>query len=233
MKVIAKIGNPLPPYNILYKKFASRCLSEPENLEPLKNDFTELKDIFVRGRQVEKFCSQTTTLVNNLTAGGKFKLANIFTGEVGKLYMQIGQYKKAEPYILLSKQISKEFNDNLHVLARLNDLEIIYKKLGWRHSMFAVFKEKKDCIKYILKNYEKNANNYCSIHRAPTALEAVKIQLAYTYTGLAKLLMHNKPQDGIRALEKAGAIYAELGKAKELHYLEEKINRIRTQFGGI
>ena len=92
--------------------------------------------------------------------------------------------------------------------------------------LLGVLHNKKECIKEIINNYDVSVKNYQSIVRPPTSLDAVMVQLAYTYSDISDLLLRRRPQDSLNATVKARNIYQKLGRAKETQYLNVKIERI-------
>ena len=232
MKFMSVINNKkiyVKPYDTLYKeyrKFIKNLGTESPNPSRIKTEFIQLEDKFVREHQTKAFCDNSNNFIDKLIKDGKDKLANIFLNELGKLHLRKGDYATAEKYIMDSLDLSIKFNDNIHALARLNDLEIIYKATGDRKNLLRVLHDKKTCIKEIIRNYEENVKNYQSIIRPATSKESILIQLAYTYSDISDLLLRNRPQDSLKATMKARDIYERLGKAKETKYLNVKIEKI-------
>ncbi len=216
-------------YNPLYKgykNFVKNFSKESVSQNEIKTEFIYLQDRFVKEGQTEAFCANSENLIEQLITNGREKIANILLNELGKLHLRKKHFPLAEKYIIMSLNLSKNFKDNFHVLARLNDLERIYKATGERKKLLGVLHNKKECIKEIINNYDVSVKNYQSIVRPPTSLDAVMVQLAYTYSDISDLLLRRRPQDSLNATVKARNIYQKLGRAKETQYLNVKIERI-------
>ena len=211
----------------LYSNFERNCHTVSDcNFAEVKDTFQKLNAEYTKQGFGRQFFFNSEQLTDNLIKNGNFRLANILINELGKIYMRIGKNDLAEKTIMQSMDISTQLNDNLHVLARLSDLEILYKKSGNRKRLFQILHDKKQCAKDIINDYDNCVKNFQSLHREPASLDAVKKQLAYTYSGLADLLMHSKPKDSLKLTQKAKEIYDELGQQKEAEYLKIKIGII-------
>ena len=93
-----------------------------------------------------------------------------------------------------------------------------------------IYKQKKECCKRVIADYEQNVKNYDSILKKPTPKEGVQTQLAFTYSDLAHMLERRKPQDAVNLYTKSKNIYEGLGKERETAYLTERIRRLQERY---
>ena len=226
MKVLKNIGSANDIFKKTYSDFSHQCTNGVA-LRDLKDDYNKMQDLFISTHQVDVFCAKVAELANQLKAEGKTNISDFLINQIGKLCMRFRMNDKAEYLLNIAIKNSRENNDGLHELARLMDLEALYKENGVRKDLFRILREKKECCKKILENYEEQVKNFHSINRKPTSKEAVQIQLAYTYSDLAYMLERRKPNDAIKLYEKTCNIYDSLGHEKEVKYLQEKIRRIK------
>lgn len=215
--------------NNMYSSFTRNCIGQKKEPTELKDEFLRLNTKHVRSGMGDSFLYKTEKLSGHLLKKGNLKLANIFINELGKIYLRIGDVELAEKTIRKSIKISTLLNDNIHVLARLNDLEYLYKAINNKEKLFKILKEKQKCAIEIINNYEKSVKNFNSLMKAPTSLESIKKQLAYTYNDMAELLLPKKPKESLKLIQKTKEIYEELGQKKEVDFLEVKMQIIRNK----
>ncbi len=229
MKVLFRLGTQENIFQEAYSAFSNNCLRNKPTLEIAKNNFQEIRDLFIKNKQLENFCEKTLNLSEELSNQGEQKLNDMIINELSKLCLRY-KLPMAENILKISIENSRKKGDGLHVLARLTDLEELYKSTRNRKSLFFTLKQKKECCKQILENYDSNIQNFDSIHKKPTSREGIQTQLAYTYSDLASLLERRKPKDAINLYSKSQDIYVTLQKEQESKYLKEKIKRLQTRF---
>lgn len=211
-----------------YKSFVRSCIGNNYELTNVKSEFIRLNNVCKQNGLHQNFCDATEKLYKYLIEHNNTKLSNIILGELGKIYARTGNFTHAEDTLIKSLMISKSMDDNIHVLARLTDLEFLYKDFGDKKKLYRTLKEKIKYAKEILENYEQNASKFNTLTKSPTSKNSIKIQLAYAYTNLADLLIRKHPQDSLKLVEKAKQIYMELAKTKEIKYLNVKQDIIKS-----
>jgi len=223
MNTIIRLGTNIPNYKQIYSNFSQRCLTNNPDFKQVKGEFIGIKNTFLSHRQTDSFCTNTLKLAQTLIDNGNEKLANVLINEIGKIYLSMRKYGDAERLIRYSLEYSRSVNDRLHVLARLNDLEEIFRAQKNRKRIFGVLRDKKECLKEIIADYDGSVKNFQTIFRPPTSLESVKTQLAYTYSGISDMLWYRSPENSLRAVQKSKQIYEELKKQEQLIYINNKI----------
>lgn len=212
----------------MYSDFARNTKFTNPNAKDIKSKLKKLEFISIAENKTDLFCYQSEMLANTLIKRGNLNIGNIILGEIIKLLLNIGQLDNAEIIVKKAIEISKKQNDKIHIMARLSDLEYIYKQQRKRKELYYVLGQKKIYAKEIIQNYEQNAQNYQTVNKKATSLDSIKIQLARVYTELARLLEYKKPDDSTRALEKAKSIYEEINRPEEVTYLSNKIFANKT-----
>lgn len=228
MKVI-KIGSAENIFQQTYNDFCATCRQKSPELANIRDKFHELRDLFISRNQVDELCDSTIELSSQLHKEGIPDISSLLLNELSKICVQFNLHDKAERLLCIAINNSRQNNDGLHELARIIDLERIYKFSGNRRGMFQILSQKKECCKKIIENYEENLANFRTIHRKPTSKKDVQIQLAFTYSDLAGMIERRKPIDALKLYEKSKQIYIDLGAKKEVAYLKEKIRRVRIR----
>ncbi len=219
----------------MYRNDVKRCLKYPEDMKTAKESFLKLEAMCRKTNQDDIFCENAQKFAIHLQKNGKMKLANIIYGELGKIFGAIGKIGQAEECIEKSIDICNCLDDKIHILARLTDLEIIYKHSRNGKKLYTTLIRKIECGKEILNNYENYVKRFNTISRKPMSQEAIKVQMAYAYSDLADIIKHKRPHHSIKLIKKAQEIYIELNRQKEVNYLTKKIELItqgskNTQF---
>ena len=207
-----------------YKKFSTYCLNSRVDVIMARQDFKDVGDLFVKTNELESFCDKTIELSRELRENGNLRLSDILINELSKLCLSFSNYNRAEELLLVAIRNCQNKNDSLHELARLIDLEKLYKETNNRKALFQILGMKKACCKKILNNYEDSVSNYDSILKNPTSKKSVEIQLAFTYSALAEMLERRKPEDALRMYQKVREIYQAIKCPKEVEFYDKKIN---------
>lgn len=230
MKVLFKLGKQNDIFQSAYANFTKRCLRPEQEILNAKNDYIEIRDLFVHGGKVEDFCNRTVKLSDELKINGNSRLSDLLINELSKLCINFNMQAKAEELLHIALENSRKKNDGLHELARLTDLEYLYKNLNDRKNLFNILQQKKECCKNVIAEYEQNVKNYDSILKKPTPKEGVQTQLAFTYSDLAHMLERRKPKDAVNLYTKCRNIYESLGRERETAYLNERIRRLSERY---
>lgn len=211
-----------------YNEFYKNCLDGRTSIAKIRHDFHSVQKMYVKNGQVQDFFDKTSTLCDKVEQKGNKSLGSLLVNELSKLCENFNLKGTPEDVLYRAISNSRKNHDGLHELARIVNLEKIYKYSNNRKDMFKVLRMKKDCCKRILADYDTNARNFLSIRRAPTTERQVKIQLAFTYCNLAEMLAKSHPEDAIALFEKSGEINRELGRFRAADYAELCIRDIQN-----
>lgn len=233
MKVLITLGNLGTKKDYItkmYDKFSTRCLGSVPDIMSTKRDFREIGDLFIHNGEIDHLSEQTIKLSEQLQGGGNSRLGDLLINELGKLFVKTNNPDKAAEILKIALENCRRKNDELHELARLIDLEKIYKSTNDRKSLFYVLSRKKDCCKRIVEHYEESVKNYDSIVKIPTSKQKVSVQLAFTYSDLAGMLERRKPHDALKMYKKAREIYERLNLSREAAFLTKKIDMLGKKY---
>lgn len=227
MKTLCVIGSCETIYGKAYGDFSSRCIGRKIPLAALKDDFLEVRDLFVKSGQAQEFYDRTLSLSKNIEHNGDNELHALLLNELSKFCMRFKLRQTPESILQKVIQTFQKNNDSMHELARLNDLEQVYQYSGDNYRLFKTLSRKKDCCKRILADYESSAKHFVSLHKVPTSKTSIQSQLAYTYANMATMLKHKNPKDALAMFKKSIEIYQKLGNDKAIIYAQKQINNIK------
>lgn len=217
MKVI-KFGSINDIFQKKYNDFTLRCLNPNASIPRVKDTYLDVQDLFVRSGQVQDFFDKTLDLSKQLEGRGNTALSTLLVNELSKLCRAFVLRPNSENVFYKAINNFRQNHDSMHELARIIDLEQIYRMNGDRRNLFKVLHMKKNCCKRILANYEESVANFQSIHKMPTPRKNIQIQLGHVYSALGDMLAREKPDDAIAAYEKSIEINKKLGRHRAVDY---------------
>lgn len=225
MKVIR--GSVDEIFQSAYKNFSKNCNSTSISMPEIKENYREVRDLFVKSGQVQQFYDKTLELSKQIDSCGNSNICTLLLNELSKFCMSFKLRETPESILERTIVRFRENNDSLHELARIVDLEEVCQQSGNRRGLFRALQQKKDCCKKILADYEESAKNFVSIHRQPATKESIQSQLAFTYSNLAQMLLYKKPQDAIALYKKSLEINEKLGNLRAVSHAARQINYIK------
>lgn len=227
MNVIFKAGCINDIFNESYRNFSQKCLEGTSSIGAVRDDFYMVKDLFVKSGQVQDFFDKTSQLCEKVEAKGHQNISDLLINELSKLCRGFVLKGNNEKIIYKAIENCQRNHDGLHELARINDLEEIYRNANRRYDLLKILAKKKSCCKKILKDYDENVKNFKTIIKPPASREKVKIQLGTTYSQMADLLSYSRPKDAIALYQKAIEIHRELKFYRAAGYAAHRINEIK------
>ena len=114
MKVLFKLGKQNDIFQSAYANFTKRCLRPEQEILSAKNDYIEIRDLFVHGGKVEDFCNRTVKLSDELKINGNSRLSDLLINELSKLCINFNMQAKAEELLHIALENSRKKNDGLH-----------------------------------------------------------------------------------------------------------------------
>lgn len=187
-----------------FSNFAEVCRKVVENnpipsdeiLKSLKRPLMHFEDVYTKKNETNGFCLETLQLADELYEKGQHKLSAILYAEVfrnaDKELMSTEQYFNAVNKAIL---ISRESNDKIHLVYKLEGLANIYKTKGQKNEQVAVLEKKVDLLNKIFKNYKNAKANYCSLGKEVPSEEQLAKNMVFTLSELRD--MH----DGEKAIK--------------------------------
>lgn len=227
MKVILKTGCLNDIFKESYHNFSQKCMEGTSSIGTVRDDFYMVKDLFVKSGQVQDFFDKTSQLCEKVEAKGHQNISDLLINELSKLCRGFVLKGNAEKIIYKAIENCQRNHDGFHELARINDLEEIYRNANRRYDLLKILAKKKSCCKKILKDYDENVKNFRTIIKTPATKDQVKGQLGHTYSQMADLLSYSRPRDAIALYQKAIEVNRELKFFKSASYAAHRINDIK------
>lgn len=218
MKAMCNFKPNIDVFKNTYNEFSKTCLEGKAPIAQIRGDFYQVQKLYVKHGQVQDFFDKTSQLCEEVENKGNTNLSTLLVNELSKLGKNFNLNGKPEDMLYKAINNSRRNKDGLHELARIINLEQIYKYSNNRKDKFKVLRMKKDCCKRVLADYEANAKNFLSIKKAPTTKNQVKTQLAFAYCDLADMLAQKHPDDAIALYEKSREINRELKRYRAADY---------------
>ena len=131
-----------------------------------------------------------------------------------------------EQYAIKGLEYAEEQGDSIHVLARLVDLEKIYKQNKDTHKYTRVlFKQEKVLIN-ICNDFKGAKRNFKTYSRSHSQLKQYEMELAKTRVDIAKVILKTNPKQAKIILEKAKTIFEREGRQKEVDFTDLLLSEI-------
>ena len=131
-----------------------------------------------------------------------------------------------EFYAIKALEYAEEQGDTIHILARLVDLEKMYKQNKDTHKYARVlFRQEKALIK-ICNDFEGAKRNYKTYSREHSGLKKYEMELAKTRVDIAKVILKTNPKQAKIILEKARNIFGREGRQKEVEFVNLMLSEI-------
>ena len=133
-----------------------------------------------------------------------------------------------EFYAIKALEFAQEQGDVIHELARLVDLEKLYKKSGETKKYAKVlFQQEKVLIK-ICNDFKNAKKNYKTYSRQNNILEKYELELAKTRVDIAKVVLRVNPALAKIVLKKARIIFEREDRTKEMEFIDLLLSQIKN-----
>lgn len=235
---MAKINfKPAISANTLQKQFgvfsenAIRAVQRNQNIDAYKFSSTlqKMGDSFVAVGQQEVMNKGAKRLAETLASLKNDRLAGMVYSFLIKF--NAGNEVAIEEFATNGLKIAKRLHDPIHIMARANDLKILYgRKTSNQEKLLKVLFEEKRALNDIVNDYEGVQKRFCSLTRQMRPRENYEEKLAAIKLDIAEILVaKNDNHQAIVELKEALAIYERIGKGKN----SEKIEKMLSELTGV
>ena len=131
-----------------------------------------------------------------------------------------------ELYALKGLEYAQEQGDIIHILARLVDLEKLYKQNKDSHNYTKVLFQQEKALASICNDFKYAKRNYRTYSREHNQLKHYEIELAKTRVDIAKVILKTNPKQAKIILEKARTIFEREGRQKEVDFVNLMLSEI-------
>lgn len=131
-----------------------------------------------------------------------------------------------EFYALKGLEFAEEQCDTIHTLARLVDLEKLYKKSGDNHKYTRILFRQEKVLEKICNDFKGAKRNFKTYSRNHSQLKQYEIELAKTRVDIAKVILKSNPKQAKIILEKARMIFEREDRQKEVDFVNLMLSEI-------
>ena len=214
-----------------FDKFSSMVLNAAKREQEIDADSyfgtaKALSDEFINQNKSDILVNNIKKLAEKLTSMNSQDYASILYGVILKVLRDTNP-KLVEPMARNALAIAERRHDPVHIMARGNDLAIIYKRTenGSENHLKALYTTKR-ALKDICTNYEGAQKRYKSGKREMKPLDNYKFMLAEKKYEIAKILINSNPNQAKIELEEANAILSEIGKTDFQNKVQKLLSKI-------
>ena len=131
-----------------------------------------------------------------------------------------------EFYAQKALEYAQEKGDIIHTLARLVDLEKIYKQNKDTHKYTRILFQQEKVLINICNNFKGAKRNYKTYTREHSKLKQYEMELAKTRVDIAKVILKTNPKQARIILEKARTIFERENRQKEVDFVDLLLSEI-------
>lgn len=131
-----------------------------------------------------------------------------------------------ELYALKGLEYAQEKGDVIHQLARLVDLEKMYKQNKNTHKYTRILFQQEKVLINICNNFKSAKRNFKTYARENNQLNHYEMELAKTRVDISKVILKSNPGQAKILLEKAGKIFERENRQKEVDFVNQLLNQI-------
>ena len=175
------------------------------------------------GKQYKKagleksFASSIFEFAEKMRKCGIDDLPGIIFSHLMKLPFLKPQVK--ELYATKGLEYAEEQGDVIHILARLVDLEKLYKQNKDTHKYARVLFQQEKVLISICNDFRDAKRNYRTYSREHNQLKHYEVELAKTRVDIAKVILKTNPKQAKIILEKAKSLFEREGRQKEVDFV--------------
>lgn len=189
-------------------RLADYVIQNNRHISPkfLSKEFLTMQDKYA-DRYYDTFCHDADVMAKCLEHGKNPELPGIIYSAMCKLTEYFP--RQLEYFAKKGYQIAERNGDYIHMMARLNDLNKVYKNRPDKLMQYIdVLYGQERCLKELCYNYDNAVSTFRSVSRLPAPRESYYLMLANTQTELAKLIRRKHPDQAERKLLSARNIYS-------------------------
>ncbi len=209
-----------------FRKFQSRIVqSKKQDTAYFVSQISHFEKKYKKAGLERSFASNIFEFAEKMRKMGIDDFPGIIFSNLMKMPFLKPQVK--EFYAIKALEFAEERGDTIHVLARLVDLEKMYKKSGETHKYARVlFRQEKALIK-ICSDFKSAKDNYKTYSRKHNQLKKYEMELAKTRVDIAKVILKSNPKQAKIILEKARTVFDREKRQKEVDFINLMLSEIK------
>lgn len=122
---------------------------------------------------------------------------------------------------------AQDQGDLLHILARLVDLEKIYKQTKQNHKQKMILFEEEKVLMNICSNFSNARDSYRTYSRPNSSRKKYELELAKTRVDIAKFILKTAPNQARTKLIKARRVFERESRVKEVGFVDLLLSEIK------
>lgn len=192
-----------------------------QNLTPQKfsKKFIKLQNSISNRQEQDLFFLESDKLAQTFVEQKEGDIASIIYSTLCRMTEFIPN--QLERFAQKGYEVAKTKGDNIHMMARLNNLrKVYYRRPDKLKQYLNVLYNQEACLANITQNYEQTVSGYQSLIRKPATREQYEQMLAHVQTEIAKLTKRKHPQEALEKLLSAREIFQQRGNNQSVSYID-------------
>jgi len=222
------VSNPVKAFDIFSNK-VTKCIKKKESIDlpSFSAELLGLGDVFVRQNKTDVMTKSSKKLAEQLVNYGCGNLAGIVYSLLIKLNK--GNPRIVEELATNGLAVAKRFNDPVHIMARANDLRLIYENTAPKSDkMIKVLYQEKRALDDICKNYNGAKSRFQTLKKDMHPLENYEQMLCSIKIQIAQIIKDKEPKQAILELETANEIIKKYGKGKYTKEIDKLLAELKS-----
>lgn len=222
------INTELNNLNRDFYKFQTKVIkSNKQNNAAFISSLCKYQKLYKKAGSENNFVENLDSFAEIMKKAGIENLPGIIYSTLVKLPFITPEAR--EMYALKGLNYAEQQGDSIHTLARLSNLEILYKQAGRAraHAHLNILLRKVGVLTEICNNFENAVEGYKTFNKKHRTLTDYKLELARTRVGIAKSMKNTSPKHAIYELEKAREILKHENKQKEVDFVDLMLSQIK------
>ena len=224
--MVIKISNvELNLLNTDFRRFKTRIVqSKKQDNTYFITQLHQFEKRYKRAGLERNFAGSIFEFAQSMRKAGIGDLPGIIFSNLMKMPFLKPQVK--EFYAQKALEYAYEQGDTIHTLARLVDLEKLYKQNKDTHKYARVLFQQEKALISICNDFKSATRKFRTYSREHSQLKQYEIELAKTRVDIAKVILKNNPKQAKIILKKARAVFEREGRTKEVDFVNLMLSEI-------
>ena len=211
-----------------FRRFQTRIVeSQKQDNTYFISQLNQFKKKYKRAGQENTFAENIFAFAEKMRDIGIDDLPGIIFSNLMKMPFLKPQVK--EVYAIKALEYADENGDKIHILARLVDLEKLYKQNKDMHNYKRILFREENVLNNICNNFKNAKKTYRTYSRENSSLKKYELELAKTRVDIAKLILKSNPQKAQIILGKARFIFNRENREKEVNFVDMMLDEIQIK----
>ncbi len=215
-----------------FRKFQTRIAeSKRQDNTYFISQLNKYQKVYKKAGLEKNFAENIFNFAENMRKIGIDDLPGIIFSTLMKMPFLKPEVK--EHYALKGLEYAQEKGDVIHQLARLVDLEKMYKQNKNTHKYTRILFQQEKVLINICNNFKSAKRNFKTYKRENNQLSHYEMELAKTRVDIAKVILNSNPNLAKTLLEKSGKIFERENRQKEVDFINLLLEQISIKTGNL